>query len=115
MFADQKILPNGFCMEFAGVVRARSQTILDENLYCMRFPLSLPWNRKFTIDAKEKGNFSRFINHSDFPNLELRPVIYQGMVRMLLIAIKTIEKGDQLTFDYGKEYWKKIAKTPEPL
>jgi SET domain-containing protein len=64
------------------------------------------------IDAEEKGNFTRFINHSDEPNLTSRWIVVDGIYHVILFANQLIPKGTQLTYDYGPNYW---SQRPGPL
>jgi len=51
------------------------------------------------IDASHQGNESRFINHSCDPNCESDVV--DG--RVYIIALRDIEPGEELTYDYALE------------
>lgn len=51
------------------------------------------------LDAAVGGNDARFINHSCDPNCE--PVVDQG--RVFIAAIKTIQPGEELSYDYRLE------------
>ena len=53
------------------------------------------------IDGKPKWNKAGYINHSCVPNCEAE--ISKG--RIFISAIKNVKEGDELTYDYGKEYW----------
>lgn len=53
------------------------------------------------IDGSARSNTARYINHACKPNCE--PEITAG--RVFIKAIKRIEVGDELTYDYGKEYF----------
>ncbi|XP_061506543.1 nuclear receptor binding SET domain protein [Anopheles gambiae] len=56
-----------------------------------------------TIDAGPKGNVSRFINHSCEPNCETQKWTI-GETRVIgLFAIKDINAGEELTFNYNLE------------
>ena len=105
VFADKKVAPCTFVGEYTGVVQERSPKQLKEKKYCLRYTL---WEGKknFTIDAEEKGNFTRFINHSAAPNLSLQSVYWRGLPRMIFVSMKEIPEGEQLTFDYGPLFWK---------
>lgn len=52
------------------------------------------------IDACRVGNDARFINHSCMPNCEA--VNEEG--RIFVEAIRDIEPGEELTYDYGYEH-----------
>ncbi len=53
-----------------------------------------------TIDGKGRENIARYINHACDPNCESR--IERG--RVFIYAIKRIEPGEELTYDYGEEF-----------
>eukprot|EP00730_Choanoeca_flexa_P013270 TRINITY_DN5143_c0_g1_i1.p1 TRINITY_DN5143_c0_g1~~TRINITY_DN5143_c0_g1_i1.p1 ORF type:complete len:224 (+),score=17.06 TRINITY_DN5143_c0_g1_i1:103-774(+) len=53
------------------------------------------------VDARYKGNETRFINHSCDPNLDIKPVRERQIPRLCLFAIRDIAAGEPLTFDYG--------------
>lgn len=73
------------------------QNPTDPNYYIMQ--LEPGW----FIDARERGNFSRFINHSCEPNCILVPKIVAGFTRIAIISIKDIEPGEFFSFDYHFE------------
>ncbi|XP_069474036.1 histone-lysine N-methyltransferase NSD3 isoform X2 [Ambystoma mexicanum] len=53
------------------------------------------------IDAGPKGNYSRFMNHSCNPNCETQKWTVNGDVRVGLFALRDIEQGTELTFNYN--------------
>ncbi|CAF0962547.1 unnamed protein product [Adineta ricciae] len=55
------------------------------------------------IDAGPRGNLSRFANHSCDPNLRTEKWNISGDLRVGLFAIRAIEAGEELTFEYGVE------------
>jgi len=112
VFAEEMIFTGSFVMEYTGVVKKRSRSVLNDNDYCLSYPVH-PLKRDYVIDAKEKGNLSRFINHSAKGNLDLKMVVVDGILHMVFFAIKDIQPHEQLTFDYGYLYWK--DQTLEPV
>lgn len=58
----------------------------------------------YTVDAATYGNVAHFINHSCDPNLGVWAVwvncLDPNLPKLALFAIKEIEKGEELTFDY---------------
>ena len=58
------------------------------------------------IDGSARSNTARYINHSCKPNCE--PEVTAG--RVFIKAIRRIEPGDELTYDYGKEYFNMYIK-----
>ncbi len=63
-------------------------------------------NSRWTIDGKSRRNLGRYANHSCRPNAESD--IVKG--KIFLRAIKTIQPGDEVTYDYGKEYFQMFIK-----
>lgn len=52
------------------------------------------------LDARERGNPSRFINHSCDPNCELQKWNVCGTTKIGIFAIKDIPAGTPLSYDY---------------
>lgn len=106
VFAKERIPYLSYVGEYTGVVRKRRRRKDETNDYVFGYvigPDDTPW----VIDAREKGNFTRFINHSDTPNLTSRWIIVEGRAHIILFANSLIEKGEQLTYDYGPYYWRR--------
>ena len=112
VFAEQRIPPCAFAGEYLGVVKERKKKEIKNKIYSVRYTVWEMGRRKFILDAEKVGNFTRFINHSDKPNLSLQSVYWRGVPRMILFALKEISEGTQLTFDYGTFFWKECNKTP---
>ncbi|XP_024945454.1 histone-lysine N-methyltransferase NSD2 isoform X2 [Cephus cinctus] len=53
------------------------------------------------IDAEPKGNLSRFMNHSCQPNCETQKWTVNGDTRIGLFALRDIDPGEELTFNYN--------------
>ncbi|ULT82495.1 hypothetical protein L3Y34_012043 [Caenorhabditis briggsae] len=60
------------------------------------------------IDPLERGNFTRFFNHSCQPNLTIVKVCAGGVspldLNMVFVANRAINQGEEMTFDYGPHY-----------
>lgn len=55
-----------------------------------------------TIDGKSRKNIARYINHSCSPNCDpLEP----KKDRIVITARRTIQPGEEFTYNYGREYW----------
>ncbi len=61
---------------------------------------------KYTVDAFEYGNFTRFINHSCDPNLTVYNVwvdsISDDLHEIAFFTKRSIENGEELTFNYRR-------------
>ena len=110
VFAKQDIEAGSFIGEYAGKVRQLHRFRNDQNSYCLHYPTRfLSWNY-LAIDALEFGNEMRFVNHSDTPNLKAYCLVDRGLLHMALFANQNISQGSELTFDYGKDFWRKRHK-----
>ena len=58
-------------------------------------------NRRWTIDGSSRRNVARYLNHSCRPNA--KPVLRKGCI--VIVALRRIEPGEEITYDYGKEYF----------
>jgi len=54
-------------------------------------------NNKYDIDGCVKYNTARFINHSCEPNSRYK----QERLRIWIVALRNIKKGEEITYDYG--------------
>ena len=63
-------------------------------------------NKKWSIDGSPRTNTARYINHSCKPNAE--PIISSS--RIWIWSRKKIKPGDEITYDYGKEYFEGVIK-----
>jgi hypothetical protein len=59
-------------------------------------------DKRVTIDGSPRWNVARYINHSCRPNAEA--VGRSGGI--VIVALRRIEPGEEITYDYGKEYLK---------
>jgi len=64
-------------------------------------------NSKYTIDGSPRWNLARYINHSCKPNSEVE-ISRDGKIK--IEAIKNIKEGEEITYDYGKEYFDEFIK-----
>jgi SET domain-containing protein len=95
MFATKPIRKGDLIIKYWG--RRIPNKLADEldNRYLFEL------NKRWTIDGSTRRNTARYINHSCRPNAETD--IKKGEI--LISAIKNIEPGDEITYDYGKEHF----------
>lgn len=82
------------------IIEYFGRTISHAEEYTSRSKYLFEVNSRRTIDGATRKNVARYINHSCRPNCE--PEIERG--RIFIDAIRSIKAGDELTYDYGKEY-----------
>ncbi|PJE64314.1 MAG: hypothetical protein COU90_02585 [Candidatus Ryanbacteria bacterium CG10_big_fil_rev_8_21_14_0_10_43_42] len=63
-------------------------------------------NTKWTLDAKDHKHLARYINHACKPNCETD----ERGGRILIFATRTIKPGEEITYDYGEEYFDDFIK-----
>jgi hypothetical protein len=65
-------------------------------------------NDRWTIDGSVRKNVARYINHGCKPNAEsdVKPRKRKVVIR----AIKNIEPGEEINYDYGTDYFKAYLK-----
>lgn len=106
-FAAEDLFSGEFIGEYTGIVRQLYRRHPNHNPYCFHYPTKLWSLNYFTIDSMKEGNLTRFINHSTQPNLQPLCTVDRGLLHLVLVANREIKKGEQLTFDYGEDYWLK--------
>ncbi len=94
LYAETPI-PKGACIiEYVG----RKVSAEEEETSKSRYLFEI--RKGNTIDGKPKWNKAGYINHSCRPNAET--TIHKQ--RVFILAIKNIKAGEEITYDYGKEY-----------
>ena len=88
----------GEIIDYAEVTRRMSAQCSerpnDKDFYIMELDTDL------YVDGKYKGNCSRYINHSCDPNCELQRWVVGGAMRIGIYAVRDIEEGESLSYDY---------------
>ncbi|MCC6776546.1 MAG: SET domain-containing protein [Hyphomicrobiales bacterium] len=98
LFATETIERGGFIVEYKGrrITHAEAARREARGARYM-FELDARW----TIDGSSRRNLARYVNHSCRPNAESD--LENG--KLILRAIKRIPSGQEITSDYGKEYF----------
>ena len=65
-------------------------------------------NNRWTIDGSVRKNIARYINHACRPNAESD--VNSRKRKVVIRAIKTIEPGEEIFYDYGTDYFKIFLK-----
>lgn len=67
-------------------------------------------DKSLVINARRKGNATRFLNHSCKPNIKHIDVFIcrDRLPVIAFFALTDIKKDSQLFVDYGQGYWKKM-------
>lgn len=114
LFLEETVEEGCYVGEYTGVVRKNDRRYFAPlNNYCYEYPVADDIGRSYVIDATE-GHLTRFINHSYTPNLHAKYAFANGFYHLIFLAGRNLKAGEQLTFDYGKNYWF-IRSKPEIL
>lgn len=63
-------------------------------------------NNRWTVDGSNRRNVARYINHSCRPNAETDVKKH----KIIITATKTIHPGDEITYNYGRDYFDTFIK-----
>jgi SET domain-containing protein len=100
LFAVQPIAKGTRIIEYTGPL------IPNEEVDRRRGRYFFGVNSKWTIDGSPRSNVARYINHSCRPNAE---ALISGR-RVWIWSRKNIKPGEEIAYDYGKEYFEDIIK-----
>ncbi|XP_044960365.1 histone-lysine N-methyltransferase ASHH3-like isoform X7 [Hordeum vulgare subsp. vulgare] len=103
LIAKDEIKKGQFVIEYVGEVI--DDRTCEERLWKMKRQRYTNFylcevSSNMVIDATNKGNKSRFINHSCEPNTEMQKWTVDGETRVGIFALRDIERGEELTYDY---------------
>jgi hypothetical protein len=65
-------------------------------------------NGRWTIDGSVRENIARYVNHACNPNAESD--VSPRKRKVVIRAIKNIEPGEEINYDYGTDYFKAYLK-----
>lgn len=101
LFANDSFKKGDFVIEYTGKKLTDEEADQKGGKYLFKVKKNL------TIDGTERHNLARYLNHSCRPNCE---ALIDGN-RIVIEAKKKISPGEELTYDYGKEYFDEFIKS----
>lgn len=101
IFAKQEIKKGVKILQYIGKIVTTKEADEKPNRYI--FEIDENWS----IDGSPMYNTARYFNHSCKANAES---VLESENRIFIVAKKKILPGDEITFDYGKEYMKDYFK-----
>ncbi|MCB1119884.1 MAG: SET domain-containing protein-lysine N-methyltransferase, partial [Chlamydiia bacterium] len=93
-----------FIGAYTGLVHTLTEQ--EQNPYCFHYPTTFFFSQVLAIDAAKEGNLLRFLNHSNTPNLQPAWGMDRNLLHLTFFTNRPIEKGEQLTFNYGPHFWR---------
>ena len=100
LFATEPIKKGTQIIEYVGNRLTEKQAIARGGEYLFEV------SKNVTIDGTPRHNTARYINHSCKPNCEAE----NKRGRIFISAIKNIELGDELCYNYGTDFKREILK-----
>ena len=100
LFATRLIRRGTFIVRYTG--RKLPNKIADELDTKYLFEINSRW----TIDGSSRKNIARYVNHSCRPNADADVKKH----KVLITAIRTIQPGDEITYNYGRDYFNAFIK-----
>jgi SET domain-containing protein len=95
LFALEPIPYDKRIIEYIGPVLTHEEADKKGGKYLMSI------DEKWVIDGTPRSNIARYINHSCKPNARA----FRSGVRVWIWSIRAIEAGEEITYNYGKEYF----------
>ena len=86
---DKKII------EYVGLILTTEESKQKGGKYLMTL------DEDYVIDGTPRSNKARYINHACEPNAKA----YRTGARIWIWSLRAIEAGEEITVDYGKEYF----------
>ncbi len=112
VFADRDLKQGEMIGEYTGVLK-KEESVVGRNAYLFTYPstaTSSAEQSRFVVDAAKEGNITRFVNHSDSPNVEVVEVPRGNTWHVVYRTAAPIKKGEQLFISYGQSYWTSLGK-----
>jgi SET domain-containing protein len=101
LFATERIEEGETIIEYLGdILTAEEAEKKSGSMYLFEV------SKNKTIDGTPRWNTARYANHSCAPNAESE--IRKG--RVFIVALRDIEQGEEITFDYGQEFFEEHIK-----
>jgi SET domain-containing protein len=105
LFARTDIGKGDFVIEYTG--KKIPNAIADDMTTKYLFELDDKW----TVDAEDAAHTARYINHACIPNVEAEiETDEKGDDHINIYALRDIHAGEELTIDYGEEYFDEFIK-----
>src|SRR5215218_3432749 len=98
LFAAESIAKRTYIVEYSG---RRLNNKQAEAMEAKNSKYLYEVNNRWTIDGSSRKNIGRYANHSCRPNCETDR---RRDGKVFIRAIKNIQPGDEITYNYGRDY-----------
>ena len=102
-FSKDALKKGAFICSYLGEIISQDEADRRGKIYDkLKCSFLFELNKEYVIDATRKGNKLKYANHSHkHANMSPRVVIHNGDHYVHMYAIRDIERGEELCFDYG--------------
>lgn len=100
LYAGEDIKKGVCIIEYVGRI------IKGEEEYTSNSKYLFEVHARKTIDGRPRINKAGYINHSCRPNAEIEI----RKARVFVMSRRNIKEGEEIVYDYGKEYWNEHIK-----
>jgi uncharacterized protein len=104
LFAARPIAKKDTIVTYRGKRIATAEAQRRERRFGAKYMFEV--NRRWSIDGSSRRNLGRYLNHCCEPNAEA--VLRAG--RIVFVALRAIAPGEEITLDYGEEYFELYIK-----
>ena len=104
LFAARPIARKATIVTYCGKRIATAEAHRRERRFGAKYMFEV--NRHWTIDGTSRRNLGRYLNHCCEPNAEA--VLRAGNI--VFVALRAIAPGEEITLDYGEEYFELYIK-----
>ena len=102
LFATKSYVKDDLIIEYTGEIIPEYEANRRGGRYLFQL------NKNWVIDGKGRENLARYINHSCRPNAY--PELSEDEKQVHIYAKKKIAPGDEITYNYRKDYFERILK-----
>jgi uncharacterized protein len=97
LFATEPIAKRAFIVEYSGRLLNNEQA---EAMEAKNSKYLYELNSRWTIDGSGRRNIGRYVNYSCRPNCETD----RRKGKVFIRALKNIKPGEEITYNYGRDY-----------
>ena len=104
LFAARPLAKRAYIVTYRGKRIPTAEAQRRERRFGAKYMFEI--NRQWTIDGSSRRNLGRYLNHACEPNAEA--VLRSG--KIVFVALRAIAPGEEITLDYGEEYFELYIK-----
>jgi uncharacterized protein len=100
LYTLEPIKKGEFIIEYKGPILSKKESDIRGGKYLFET------NPNRFIDGSGRSNLARYVNHSCVPNCKIE--VLRG--RVYILSKRMIKVGEELSYDYGEEYFDEYIK-----